>query len=69
VVYAVNAFFRRHKNLAPRSLLSQILALPKISMTDSFCDAALEQAAQEVAESPSLEIFKTCLDKVLCNLP
>jgi len=31
-------------------------------------DGALEQAAQEVVESPSLEIFKTCLDKVLCCL-
>ena len=32
-------------------------------------DGALEQAAQrEVVESPSLEIFKTHLDKVLCSL-
>jgi len=31
-------------------------------------DRALEQAAQEVVESPSLEIFKTRLDKVLYNL-
>jgi len=23
---------------------------------------------RELVESPSLEIFKTCLDKVLCNL-
>ena len=32
-------------------------------------DRALEQAAQgEVVESPSLEIFKTRLDAVLCSL-
>jgi len=31
-------------------------------------DGALEQAAQEVVESPSLEIFKTRLDTVLCSL-
>jgi len=23
----------------------------------------------EVVDSPSLEIFKNCLDKILCNLP
>jgi len=31
-------------------------------------DGALEQVAQEVVESPFLEIFKTRLDKVLCSL-
>ena len=31
-------------------------------------DGALEQAAQGVVVSPSLEIFKTRLDKVLCSL-
>ena len=31
-------------------------------------DRALEQAAQRVMESPSLEIFKTCLDVFLYNL-
>jgi len=31
-------------------------------------DGALEQAAQEAVDSPSLEIFKTRLDKVLCSL-
>jgi len=31
-------------------------------------DGALEQAAREVVESPSLEIFKTRLDKVLYSL-
>jgi len=31
-------------------------------------DGALEQVAREVVESPSLEIFKTRLDKVLCSL-
>ena len=31
-------------------------------------DGALAQAAQRVMDSPSLEIFKTRLDKVLCSL-
>ena len=31
-------------------------------------DGALAQAAREVVESPSLEIFKTHLNKVLCSL-
>ena len=31
-------------------------------------DGALEQAAQGGVESPSPEIFKTRLDKVLCSL-
>ena len=31
-------------------------------------DGALEQVAREAVESPSLEIFKTHLDKVLCSL-
>jgi len=31
-------------------------------------DRALKDAAQRVMESPSPEIFKTCLGKVLCNL-
>ena len=30
-------------------------------------DGALEQAAREVVESPSLEIFKTHLDAHLCS--
>ena len=31
-------------------------------------DTELEQAAREVVEHPSLEIFKTHLDTFLCNL-
>jgi len=31
-------------------------------------DGALEQTAREVVESPSLEIFRTRQDKVLCSL-
>ena len=31
-------------------------------------DGALEQVPREVVESPSLEIFRTHLDKVLCSL-
>ena len=31
-------------------------------------DGALAQAAREAVESPSLEIFQTRLDKVLCSL-
>ena len=31
-------------------------------------DTAVEQAAQEVVESPSLEILKTDLDTFLCDL-
>jgi len=31
-------------------------------------DGALEQAATGFVESPSLEIFQTCLDELLCSL-
>ena len=31
-------------------------------------DGALEQVPKEAMDSPSLEIFKTRLDKVLCSL-
>ena len=31
-------------------------------------DRALERFPREAVDSPSLEIFKTCLDKILCSL-
>jgi len=59
---------RKDKGQWAQTEAQEVPAEHEEELLPSEGDGALEQLPREVVESPSLEIFKTRLDKVLCSL-